>query len=381
LFTVLACPGLAQISDVSESTLAHEFPSSPSRVPPLPELRCKLRTARPQLDYELRFSSAYLVAIPLQRLRGGGNRLTATVVIHPLSPENAEPVRLRDVAQIRTIPPRTKGDLELGGYLAMGEGEYQVDWELRDEAGRSCRVSWNLKARRSGRYRDVDLTLRPGEIQSATSRLFRPDGTSRPPANHNFRVKLLVNLDMRTRRSSRVQLWRYVPMISSLRVMSRHADLAEFSVVAFSVKDQKILHRQAPSSRIDFPGLGDSIESLSPGTVDFETLRRGSDLDFLDNLFRDELGDGEDFDAVIFMGSDDRYGKRISRETIENLKEKRISVFYLRSMFDLWRGAIGNSVRSLGGKEFPTREPADLALAVDEIVMRLQQRKAGASLD
>jgi hypothetical protein len=111
--------------------------------------------------------------------------------------------------------------------------------------------------------------------------------------------------------------------------------------------------------------------------VEFNTLRKGSDLAFLDTLLADELSDTEQVDAIVFVGADDRFGKRLSPETLEQIRARGIPVFHFNSTYYLWRGAIGNAVRSLGGKEYKVRQPHELARAVEELVGEILARRPG----
>jgi hypothetical protein len=333
------------------------------------------------LDYELRFYAPFWVNIPLRRLYGGGRRFSSTTVIHAVSVEGADAVRVDDTYELgKAVPAKMSGEAELGGAFALGEGRYEIDWRLEDEAGRSCELRWTLEAKLPRRRRDVNLTVKPGEVAPARVFLFRPEPAV-ASSGTGLRVKLLMNLDVPSRRRARVRLWQYAPMISGLRMMSRHPALAEFSVVAFSLEEQEILHSQEFSRRIPFPDLGEAIESMTPATVELATLRKGSDLEFLDDLLDKELEDAGEVDAIIFVGADDRFGKRVSPETLEHIRAKRIPVFHFNSTGYLWRGAIGNAVRSLGGREYRVRQPHELARAVEQLVAEIlaqrPQRRSG----
>jgi hypothetical protein len=379
--SLIATPGGAQgqsrsgPGDRDAATAADSERSRARSAAELPELKCRLHRRKPVLDFEFRFYAPFRVELPLRRLHGGGQRLSTTAVIHPLSVEGAEAVRIEDAYVLgKAVPEGFGGNAELSGAFALGEGRYEIHWKIEDEAGRSCELSWRLEAKLSKRHRHVNLTVKPGEVTQAGVYLFRPERAART-SGAGLRIKLLMNLDVRTRRRSRVQLWRYAPMISGLRVMSRHEDLSEFGVVAFSLEEQRVLHRQSLSRRIDFPKLGHAIESLSPATVEFNTLRKGSDLAFLDALLADELSDTERVDAIVFVGADDRFGKRVSDETLERIRAQGIPVFHFNSTSYLWRGAIGNAVRSLGGKEYKVRRPHQLAKAVEELVAEILARQ------
>jgi hypothetical protein len=62
---------------------------------------------------------------------------------------------------------------------------------------------------------------------------------------------------------------------------------------------------------------------------------------------------------------------RVSSETLESVRAKDIPVFHFNSTGYLWRGAIGNAVRSLGGREYKVRRPHELAKAVDQLVTEI----------
>jgi hypothetical protein len=345
----------------------------------LPELKCGVETGKPVVDYEFRFFAPYWVNIPVGRLYGVGERFRVHVVIRPLSVEDAEPVEIDDAFELgKPVPEHARGALEYSGAFALGEGRYQVAWKIEDEAGRTCELSWKWEAKRRRQDRGVNLTVEPGEVAPARLYLFRPE---RPAERHGvrLRVKLLMNLDATFRGRARVQLWRYAPMISGLRVMSRHPAMSEFALVAFSLEQQEVLFRQEFSRRIRFPDLGDAIASMKPAMVDVKTLRKGSDLEFLDELLAKELNDPEPVDAIIFLGADDRFGQRVSEQTLAQVRAKGIPVFHFNTTRFLWRGAIGNAVRSLGGKEFKVRLPYELAKAVEQLVEEILERRGQRS--
>ena len=372
---LMLSPGGAQVRSAPGTSEHAEAPAAGggSRVAAahLPELKCRLHVREPVLDYEFRFYAPFWVDIPFQRLYGGGRRLSITAVIDPVSVEGAEPVEIADGFVLsQEVPEGMRGEMELSGAFALGEGRYEIAWKIEDEAGRACELSWTLEAKRSRRHRDLNLTVKPGEVTPARVHLFRPEPAAEG-GGAGLRVKLLMNLDVPSRRRARVPLWRYAPMISGLRVMSRHPALGEFEVVAFSLEEQEVLYRQEFSRRIRFPALGNAIASLTPATVELQDLRQGSDLEFLDDLLAKELSESEHVDAIIFVGADDRFGKRVSPATLERVRAKRVPVFHFNSTLFLWRGAIGNAVKSLGGKEYKVRQPHELARAVEQLVAEI----------
>ena len=86
----------------------------------LPELKCRLSTRDPVLDYEFRFYAPFWVNIPVRRLVGGGRRLSSTALIHPVSVEGAQPVLVEDTYELgQEVPDGARGEAELGGAFAL----------------------------------------------------------------------------------------------------------------------------------------------------------------------------------------------------------------------------------------------------------------------
>src|SRR5207247_9482156 len=61
-------------------------------------------------------------------------------------------------------------------------------------------------------------------------------------------------------------------LVATLRSIAREPRIGRFSIVAFNMQEQKVLYRQEASEQIDFPALGDALNSLKLGTVDLKRL-------------------------------------------------------------------------------------------------------------
>ncbi len=343
--------------------------------PPTIPLKCKLHKFKPRLDYELRLFTGYWVDIPTKQLAGPENDWYVTLVVRPLSREDKEPIRIDQQVRTADIPANLKGSIEFSGSFAMGEGSYDVSWHLRDRTGRYCDVSWDVNAKLSRGDRKVDLALGPGEIASSAIYLFRREPPSEEdPDGPNLRIKVLLNLDSGSRRRVTRRPWQYGPMLSTLRLLARHPDTYQFSVVAYSFEDQSILHRQALANQIDFRALGRALKSLSPGTVEFGHLGKGKETDFFGRLLHDEVTNDGTLDALVFLGHDPFTGKRVSEEFVRSLDRGEYPAFYLNSSRHPWRGIVGEAVRTLGGKTYSIRKPAELSSALDKMLARIRQR-------
>ncbi len=356
------------------------FPAPPEgRAVVLPSptipLKCKLHKFKPRLDYELRLFTGFWIEIPTKQLAGPETDWYVTLVVRPLSREGMEPIRSDQQVTMAEIPAKAKGLIEFSGSFAMGEGSYDVSWHLRDQTGRYCDVSWDVEAKLSRGDRKVELALRPGEVAPSTIYLFRRE----PPSEENrdgpnLRIKVLLNLDSGSRRRVARRLWRYGAMLSTLRLLARHPDTYQFSVVAYSFEDQSVLHRHALANQINFPALGRALQNLSPGTVDFGDLGKGKETDFFSRLLQDEVTNDGTIDALVFLGHDPFTEKRVAEEFVRSLDWGGYPVFYLNSSRHPWRGIVGQAVRTLGGKTYSIRRPSELSSALDKMLARIRQR-------
>ena len=115
------------------------------------------------------------------------------------------------------------------------------------------------------------------------------------------------------------------------------------------------------------------IRDLRPQTVDVRELVRGSEMRFFENLLARELLRPEPPEAVIFLGQDVHFGRRLPDHVLDPLRQMGAIVSFMDASRFSWRGAIGNVVRAMGGREYPLRRPSDLARAIasfEERVLR-----------
>ena len=229
--------------------LAEPFPG---QLPAPGEIRCRTRAFRPFLGFQFRFLAGYFIEIPVRDLAGPPNELVISVTVRPISVEGAEPVSFDREFQSRAIPNR-RGTIEMSGSLALGEGKYDIQWQLRDRFGRFCSESWTLEAKLKKKDRGVPLVLGPGEVAPSAVFLFRKEISVRGgPADKKLRVKLLVSMDVRRRRQVTIRLWQYSRLVAILRSLSRNLSLVEFSLVAFSLEDSRFSMNRTIRTRSTF---------------------------------------------------------------------------------------------------------------------------------
>jgi hypothetical protein len=171
-------------------------------------------------------------------------------------------------------------------------------------------------------------------------------------------------------------------LVSILRSIAREPRIGKFSVVAFNVKEERVLYRQQDAQQIDFPALGSAVGSLSLGTVDVKRLsQKRGETEFLNNLIADELNTPDHPDAVIFAGPKVMLDDGVSAESLRKVADVEYPIFYmnynLRPQAVPWRDAIGNAVKFLKGSEYTISRPRDLWYAWEDIMSRIVRLRVG----
>ena len=332
-------------------------------------LRCKAEKVGPFLDFEYRFSMGLWFHLPVRQFWGSPVGLDLEIEVQPVKGTPGEPVWLDDRLQgTEAVPDGIKGEINFSYGVSVGPGEYQAVWWLRDDAGRSCGGANVFKAALSRRDRAVEVTLEPGEIVDAGVYMFRPEArTARPHLHAPRRLKVFISLDVLGRRGRvvRPRLLHVLPLVAALRQLGRSPSFNQFSVVVFSFEDQEVLLRQDYDDVIDFRSLSGMIDRLEPETVDVSDLLGGSEMNFFEGLLSAELLRSEAPDAVVFVGREMNFGKRIPRSTLERVRNLGASFAFLDASRYAWRGAMGNFVRAMDGKEYMLRRPGDIARAIE----------------
>lgn len=345
------------------------------------DLPCNVTPIKPTLGFDLKFHTGYQVDIPLKELVGSENLLT---MIFRVTPENRkdEPVYFSQKNGVPPIEPDPKGSAYLQGMFEVGEGRYHVDWLMRDRSERVCSAYWDIDASLAPRDKQLALEIAPGAIQPANREPFREEPpVERQSQNGPLNVKVMVNFAPQNAHSATLQPLDTNALVSILRSIAREPRIGKFSIVAFNMQEQRVIYRQDGTSRIDFPAIGEALQSLNLGTVDLKRLsQKHGDTDFLTGLITEEMKkDGPD--AVIFAGPKVMLDANVPQETLKELGEVDYPVFYmnynLNPQINPWRDAIGNAVKHFKGFEFTISRPRDLWFAWTEIMSRIVKFKLG----
>jgi hypothetical protein len=172
-------------------------------------------------------------------------------------------------------------------------------------------------------------------------------------------------------------------LVAILRSIAREPRIGRFSIVAFNMQQQRVLYRQEASEQIDFPALGEALNSLKLGTVDLKKLgQKHGDTEFLTDLITKEMTDTKNRpDALIFAGPKVMLDQTVPQENLKEIGQIEYPVFYMNYNFNPqsnpWRDAIGNTVKFFRGAEYTISRPPDLFRAWSEIMSRIVKFRVG----
>ncbi len=332
------------------------------------KLDCIANSFPPYLDFEFRFVTGTWFQLPIKQFWGERVVLNLQVVIEPVNGTPGRPVRLRNSLKAReAVPDGVKGRMYFSSAYSIGPGQYHATWRIRDQNERSCQGSRRFKAALSRRDQAVDVTLAPGEIEDATVYLLRPEERiDRPHLQWPTRLKIFLSMDVLGRRGRAVKTrpLHVLPHFSALRQLARSPNFNQYSLVCFSFEDQTVLLRQDYDATINFTPLGEVIRRLQPDTVDIRQLGRGREMDFFEQMLAEELLRNEAPQAVVFVGQEMHFGKRLPERLLGRFRQLGAPFAFLDASRYVWRGAIGNFVRAMQGREYMLRRPSDLARAM-----------------
>lgn len=348
------------------------------------DLPCTVTPIKPALGFDLRFHAGYEVSIPLKELSGSEDLLT---MIFRVTADNRkdEPIYFSQRMSVPAIEDNAKGDAYLQGGFDLGEGKYHVDFLVRDRSERVCSFYWDLEAALAAKDRQLNLMIAPGIVQAAEREPFKEEPpVARDQADGPLNVKVMINFAPQDARSATLQPLDTNALISILRGIAREPRIRKFSIVAFNMQEQRVVYRQDDSEQIDFPALGEALNSLKLGTVDLKRLsQKHGDTEFLTHLMAQEMTSKEKPDAVIIAGPKVMLDESLPAESLNELGPLDYPVFYmnynLHPQANPWRDAIGNAVKRLKGYEYTISLPRDLWFAWSEIMSHIVKLKVGRS--
>jgi hypothetical protein len=346
------------------------------------DLPCTVTPEKPILGFDLRFHAGYDVTVPLREIAGAENQLT---IVFRVTPEGRkdEPSFFVQHIRVPTIEEDAKGDANLAGTLDLGEGNYHIDWLMRDRGERVCSFYWDMDATLAPKDKQIELALASSEVKAVNPEQF----TEEPPIqraheNPPLNITVLVNFAPQNSEAAALRPADTLALVSILRRIAREPQFGKFSIVAFNMQEQRVLYRQKSEEKIDFPALGDAIHSVKLGTVDLKRLsQKHGDTEFLTDLIRKEMGSEDHPDALVFAGPKVMLDENVSQETLKPLADVDYPVFYMNYALNPqavpWKDSISRAIKVFKGTEFTISRPRDLWFAMTEMVTRIVKSKHG----
>ncbi|MGH9628815.1 MAG: acetyltransferase, partial [Bryobacteraceae bacterium] len=141
---------------------------------PRKDLPCAVINNKPVLGFDLRYHSGYEVSVPLRELAGSENLLTILFRVTPVEPAG-DPVYMVQRVRVPAIEEEANGDAYLQGGFDIGEGQYKVDWLMRDRSERVCSSYWEFEAKLPEKDRQIALAVAPGVVQAVTHEQFKEE--------------------------------------------------------------------------------------------------------------------------------------------------------------------------------------------------------------
>jgi hypothetical protein len=340
---------------------------------------------KPVLGFDLRFHGGYEVSIPLKDLAGSEDLLTMIFRVTPESHKDA-PVYFSQRLSVPAIEENAKGNAYFQGGFDIGEGNYHVDFLMRDRSERVCSFFWDAQAELPPKDSQLVLMMAPNTIQAAEREPFKDEPpVEREQTSGPLNVKVIINFAPQNSRSATLQPLDTNALISILRSVAREPRIRKFSIVAFNMQEQRVVYRQENTDQISFPALGEALNSLNLGTVDLKRLsQKHGETAFLADLLKEEMSSSKGHpDAVIFAGPKVMLDDSLPQDSLTHLADVDYPVFYmnfnLNPQANPWRDAIGSTVKHLKGYEYTISRPRDVWFAWTEIMSRIVKFRLGKS--
>ncbi len=355
---------------------------------PRSDLRCKVERSDAVLGFDMNFHAGYHVELPLSEMGDGDNILSVLFRVFPVD----QPREKRYFSQRFRVPDfpevaegeTAKGSAYLEGSVLAGPGKYKVDWLMRDRRERVCASSWTFEVQPYTKEEALPITLTPGVVRAPPAHPFQDFHDQRVPkdaSRASLHVKLLVNFAPLNSKSAVLQPVDLAALLSIVKSVSRDDRVGQISLVAFNVREQRVLYRQTAVDHVDYEAIGKAIDSLQQGTIRYSLLAdKNSDTRFLTNLITTEMSSESPLDAMVFVGPKVLLDENPPVDLLSDAGHVEFPLFYvnynLNPRENPWRDAIGSAVKYFRGAEFTVYRPRDLYQALRKMFTEIEDYRA-----
>ncbi len=194
-------------------------------------------------------------------------------------------------------------------------------------------------------------------------------------------VKILLNLSPLKPQQSILKPTDRAVLLSMLRSITREPGVSRLSLVAFNLREQKVLYHQEDDDKIDFAALDQAAQSPTAGTINYRLLQDPrSETDFVTKLLTDQLGARTSSpDAIIIIGPKVTLDKKVPLEPLKEGGAAPCPIFYLNynpnPLEEPWRDTIGSALKAYkGAMAYDIVMPSDLGAAMRDMLSRIGKR-------
>ena len=375
-------PGLAFVA----VTAFGQVVVDPARVPDLLKhleqregeraLRCEVTPTKPLLNFSFRFQPGFIVHVPLNQYVGRRHRWA---MLMKVSAEGGTPVYLANVIRLPEIPEKTRVVSEIGGGFLVGEGRYDVQWIMADDAGRVCRKAWSFHAHLRHGEQSVRVAMAPATVSGFT--WFTAAGAARNTDDARpLRLTVLLHAAPVSLRRTTLRAGDSVLLVSLLSSLLERLPATAVRLVVFNLDQQKELFRQDVFTPRGLGQVMQSINEVQLGVVDYSVLKnRRGHVDLLTDMVNRELQAAEPSDVVLFLGPAARYWDKVPPEALETGSDAAPQFYYLqyRPFFRTtanFPDVIALALRKLRGRTVTIHTPGEFAKAIEQVERRMAPR-------
>jgi len=337
-------------------------------------LRCEVVPIKPLLNFSFRFQPGFILRVPLGQYTGPRHRWA---IFMKVTPAGGKTVYLATGIRLPDVPERTRTVAEIGGGFLVGEGRYDVQWVMADDAGRVCRKKWSFNAHLHRSERAVRVAMAPHTI-SGFSWFNRREAARSQDDARPLRLTVLLHATPVSLRRTTLRASDSVLLVSLLSSLLERLPARAVRLVVFNLDQQKELFREDVFTPRGLDQVMQSINDVQFGVVDYHVLqnRRGH-IDLLTDMVNRELQAKEPSNVVLFLGPAARYGEHLPPEALETASGPAPQFYYLqyRPFFRTssnFPDIIALALRKLRGRTVTIHTPGEFAKAIQQV-----ERRAG----
>jgi len=343
-------------------------------------LRCLIQPQKPRLDFAFRFDAGYIISCSLAKFEGRASEIFAYARV---TPEGGKPVLLGDdyrlpaATEVRKSS-QLKQNFEMSGGFAVGEGRYEVEVVVVDQAtGRTSRKRWRAGVGHGPGARTAESAIPPHSVMPMGA---RPWPVKMDTSGKGLRLSVLLDAAPINPRTPALRAWDRAFLLGSLSSLLKEIPCASVRLRAFNLDQQRELFRQDQFDDSGLIALAASLRTTELGTVSYRVLQQQQGwLGLLLDYVNSELRAADPADAVIILGPRSRYFGDLPRGKPQGRETPNPHFFYFeyvpgRLPSSLYPDPLESLTRRLDGAVYYIFSPGDLAHSVQKMLTRVQPR-------